>query len=155
MLPYLARRAVWLGVYLLFVLAPVLALLLGDLPPTRGFWTEFSSAIAYVGLAMMGLQFGLTARFRYVTEPWSEDVIYYFHRQLSLVALALVIAHPIIIFILHPGTLRLLNFFEAPPVARWASLSTYALIALVVMSMWRVQSRIPHGYGISRTSCWR
>jgi hypothetical protein len=25
---------------------------------------------------MMGLQFGLTARFRYVTEPWGEDVIY-------------------------------------------------------------------------------
>jgi predicted ferric reductase len=71
-----ARRAVWLTVYLLFVLAPVLALLTGDLPPARDFWTEFSSAIAYVGLAMMGLQFGLTARFRDVTEPWGEDVIY-------------------------------------------------------------------------------
>ena len=83
-----ARRAVWLTVYLLFVLAPVLALLMGDVPPARDFWTEFSSAIAYVGLAMMGLQFGLTARFRYVTEPWGEDVIYHFHRLLSLVALA-------------------------------------------------------------------
>ncbi len=28
---------------------------------------------------MMGLQFGLTARFRYVTDPWGEDVIYHFH----------------------------------------------------------------------------
>src|SRR5215469_8304815 len=142
MLPYLARRAVWLSVYLVFVLAPVLALLLGDLPPTRGFWTEFSSAIAYVGLAMMGLQFGLTARFRYVTEPWGEDVIYHFHRLLSLLALGLVIAHPIILFILNPARLRLLNFFTAPPVARWAALSTYALIALVVTSLWRVQLRI-------------
>jgi predicted ferric reductase len=88
---------------------------------------------------MMGLQFGLTARFRYVTEPWGEDVIYHFHRLLSLVALGLVIVHPIILFILDPARLRLLNFFEAPPVARWASLSTYALIALVVMSLWRVQ----------------
>jgi predicted ferric reductase len=127
---------------LLFVLAPVMALLVGDLPPARGFWTEFSSAIAYVGLGIMGLQFGLTARFRHVTEPWGEDVIYHFHRQLSLVALGLVIAHPIIIFILQPSRLRLLNFFEAPPVARWASLSTYALIALVVMSLWRVQLKI-------------
>lgn len=142
MLPPIARRAAWLAVYSLFVLAPVFALLMGDLPPARDFWTEFSSAIAYVGLAMMGLQFGLTARFRYVTEPWGEDVIYHFHRRLSLVALGLVIAHPIILFVLNPARLRLLNFVEAPPVARWASLSTYALIALVVTSLWRVQLRI-------------
>jgi predicted ferric reductase len=142
MLPYVARRTVWLIVYLLFVLGPVLALLMGSLPPARGFWTEFSSAIAYVGLAMMGLQFGVTARFRYVTEPWGEDVIYHFHRLLSLVALALVVAHPIILFIVDPSRLRLLNSFTAPPVARWAALSTYSLIALVVMSLWRTQLKI-------------
>ena len=137
-----SRRAVWLTLYLLFVLGPVFALLMGDHAPARNFWTEFSSAIAYVGLAIMGLQFGLTARFRYVTEPWGEDVIYHFHRLLSLLALALVIAHPIILFILNPARLRLLNFFVAPPVARWASASTYALIALVVTSLWRVQLRV-------------
>jgi predicted ferric reductase len=142
MLPFVARRAVWLIVYLLFVLAPVLALLMGDHPPVRDFWTEFSSAIGYVGLAMMGLQFGLTARFRYVTEPWGEDVIYHFHRLLTLVALGLVIAHPIILFILNPARLRLLNFVTAPPVARWAAVSTYSLIALVVTSLWRVQLKI-------------
>ena len=38
---------------------------------------------------MMGLQFGLTARFRHVTAPLGEDVIYHFHRQISLAALAL------------------------------------------------------------------
>jgi len=90
----------------------------------------------------MGLQFGLTARFRYVTEPWGEDVIYHFHRQLSLAAVCLVIAHPIILFIDQPNRVRLLNFFEAPPVARWASLSTYSAIALVVMSLWRARLRI-------------
>ena len=56
--------------YPLFVLGPLFALLAGRLPPPRDFFTEFSAAIAYAGLAMMGLQFGLTARFRYVTEPW-------------------------------------------------------------------------------------
>jgi predicted ferric reductase len=72
---------VWIVLYLLFILAPLFALLAGSLPPTRDFWTEFSVAIGYAGLAMMGLQFGLTARFRYVTEPWGEDVIYHFHRR--------------------------------------------------------------------------
>ncbi len=80
------------------------ALLLGTLPPARDFWTEFSVAIGYVGLAIMGLQFGLTSRFRYVTDPWGEDVIYHFHRRISLVAVGLVIAHPIILFVVRPGT---------------------------------------------------
>ena len=82
MLRYRVRGAVWVVVYLLFILAPLFALLAGSWPPERGFWTEFSVALGYSGLAMMGLQFGLTARSRYVTKPWGEDVIYHFHRQI-------------------------------------------------------------------------
>ena len=43
------------SIYLLFILAPLFALLAGSLPATRDFWTEFSVAIGYSGLAMMGL----------------------------------------------------------------------------------------------------
>ena len=95
-----SRATAWVVGYLVFVLAPLFALLIGTVGPARDFWTEFSAAIGYAGLAMMGLQFGLTARFRRVTEPWGEDVLYHLHRQLSLVAVALVIAHPVILFIL-------------------------------------------------------
>jgi len=52
-LRYAAHGAVWLILYLVFILAPLLALLAGSLPPTRDFWTEFSVAIGYAGLAMM------------------------------------------------------------------------------------------------------
>jgi hypothetical protein len=51
-----------------------LALLLCELPPAHDFWAEFSAAIAYTVLAMMELQFELTARFRYVTGSKGEDV---------------------------------------------------------------------------------
>src|SRR5258708_39397478 len=96
------RGAVWILVYLLFILAPLFALLAGSHAPTRGFWTEFSVALGYSGLAMMGLQFGLTARFRYITGLWGEDVIYHFHRQISLVAVGLVVAHPLILVAVQP-----------------------------------------------------
>ena len=142
MLLYTKRGAVWIILYLFFVLAPLFALLAGSLPPARDFWTEFSVAIGYAGLAMMGLQFGLTARFRYVTEPWGEDVIYHFHRQVSLIAVGLVIAHPIILFVVRPELLVLLNSITAPWRARFAALSVYSLIALVVTALWRVQLKI-------------
>jgi predicted ferric reductase len=141
---YTVRGTVWLLLYLLFILAPLFALLMSSLPPARGFWTEFSVAIGYAGLAMMGLQFGLTARFRYVTEPWGEDVIYHFHRQLSLIAVALVIAHPLILFAVRPELIALLNSFRAPWRARFAAISTYSLIALVVTAIWRVKLRIKY-----------
>jgi len=142
MFSYTWRGAVWIILYLFFILAPLFVLLAASLPPSRDFWTEFSAAIGYAGLAMMGLQFGLTARFRYVTEPWGEDVIYHFHRQVSLIAVGLVIAHPLILFVVRPELLGLLNSITAPWRARWAALSVYSLIALIVMALWRVQLKI-------------
>jgi predicted ferric reductase len=140
--PYAVRGTVWVIVYLFFILAPLFALLAAPLPPTRDFWTEFSVAIGYSGLAMMGLQFGLTARFRYVTDPWGEDVIYHFHRRISLIAVGLVVAHPLILFAVRPELLALLNSITAPWRARFAALSTYSLIALVAMALWRAKWNI-------------
>ena len=77
-----------------------------------------------------------------MTEPWGEDVIYHFHRQISLVAVVLVVAHPIILFIVRPELLALLNSFTAPWRARFAALSTYSLIALVAMAVWRTKLRL-------------
>ena len=141
---YTLRGAIWGVLYLFFVLGPLFALLAGPLPPSRDFWTEFSVAIGYVGLAMMGLQFGLTARFRYITEPWGEDVIYHLHRKLSLIAVALALAHPIILFVVRPELLALLNSIQAPWRARFAAVSTYSLIALVVMALWRAKWNIKY-----------
>ena len=138
------RGVAWIAVYLIFILAPLFALLAGSPPLARDFWTEFSVAIGYSGLAMMGLQFGLTARFRSITQPWGEDVIYHFHRQLSLIAVALVVAHPIILFVVRPELLALLNSIQAPWRARFAALSTYSLIALVAMALWRTKLKLSY-----------
>jgi predicted ferric reductase len=139
---YTVRGAVWISVYLLFILAPLFALLAGSWPPARGFWTEFSVALGYAGLAMMGLQFGLTARFRYVTEPWGEDVIYHFHRQISLIAVGLVVTHALIQFLAQPQLFAPAEVLEAPVGAWFAVLSICSLIALVVMALWRATLRI-------------
>jgi predicted ferric reductase len=141
-LHYVVRGAVWVFIYLLFILAPLFALLAGSFLPARDFWTELSVAIGYAGLAMMGLQFGLTARFRHVTKPWGEDVIYQFHRQLSLVAVALVILHPIILFGVRPGRLSMLNFFQTTWRVRFGTASLYLLLLLVAMGLWRTKMKI-------------
>jgi predicted ferric reductase len=139
---YAVRGTVWVILYLVFILAPLFALLAGSRPPARGFWTEFSVAIGYSGLAMMGLQFGLTARFRYITEPWGEDVIYHFHRQISLIAVGLVVAHPLIMFAVRPELFALPDYNEVPWGAVFAFLSLFSLVALVVTALWRAKLKI-------------
>ena len=137
------RGAVWVIAYLFFILAPLFALSGRGHCRRRAISGRSSrSRLGYAGLAIMGLQFGLTARFRYVTDPWGEDVIYHFHRQISLIAVGLVVAHPLILFIVRPELLALLNSITAPWRARFAALSTYSLIALVVMALWRAKLSI-------------
>jgi predicted ferric reductase len=143
-LSYAVHGTIWIAVYLLFILAPLFALLAGTWPPARDFWTEFAVALGYSGLAMMGLQIGLTARFRYVTKPWGEDVIYHFHRQISLIAVGLIVAHAVILTAGRPQMLAPLNMLQAPWSARFAIVSIVALIALVVAALWRVRLKISY-----------
>jgi predicted ferric reductase len=141
-LNYAVHGTIWIAVYLLFILAPLFALLAGTWPPARDFWTEFAVALGYSGLAMMGLQIGLTARFRYVTKPWGEDVIYHFHRQISLIAVGLIVTHAVVLTAGRPQMLAPLNMLQAPWSARFAIVSIGALIALVVAALWRVRLKI-------------
>jgi predicted ferric reductase len=133
----IAQGAFWISVYLLLTLAPLFVMLIGPRPPGRSFWTEFSVAIGFVGLAIMGMQFLLTARFRGITAPYGMDIVYHFHRQISWVAFALVLAHPIILFWERPETLQLLNVFTAPWRARLGLASIIVLLVLIITTIWR------------------
>jgi predicted ferric reductase len=134
----------WVIIYLLITLAPLLILMAGSRLPGRDFWRDFSVALGFAGLGMMALQFALTARFKTVRAPYGIDLVYFFHRQISVVAFVLILAHPIILFISDPETLGLLNVFTAPWRARAAVTATLALIILVVISIWRKQLKIDY-----------
>ncbi len=134
----------WVVVYLALTLAPLLILLVGQRPPGRAFYRDFSVALGFAGLAMMALQFALTARFRFLKAPYGSDIVYFFHRQISLVAFVLILAHPLLLFVFDPQTLGLLNVFSAPWRARAAVTATLALIALVLISVFRKQWKIEY-----------
>ncbi|OZA91297.1 MAG: oxidoreductase, partial [Burkholderiales bacterium 34-67-9] len=140
----LAAAVVWVGVYLLLVAAPLLVLLVGPVPPGAGFWWDFSMALGFAGMAMMGVQFALTARFRRASAPFGIDIIYYFHRYVAVIALALVLAHYLIIRIDNPQVLGALNPLETPwfMSAGRAALLLFAVV--IVTSLWRKPLRIEY-----------
>ena len=141
---YATKGLFWIGVYLLLILAPLAILLIEPVPPGNGFWWDVSLALGFAGTAMMGILFFQTARFRRVSAPFGIDIIYYFHRQVALIAVLFIVAHPIILLILKP---QLVDLFKpgVAPAHLWGAVgSTVALLALVVTSVWRKQLNLDY-----------
>ena len=114
----IAIAAVWIGVYIFIVLLPLLILLLHPAPSGREFWLDFSVALGFIGLAMMVLQFALTARIRTIEAAYGIDIILQFHRYTSIVAFLLILVHPIILFVNDPENAATAEFFLQPPGGR-------------------------------------
>jgi predicted ferric reductase len=134
----------WIGVYLLVTLAPLFILLAGPRPAGREFWRDLSVGLGYCGFAMVGLQFVLTARFKTLKAPYGSDIVYFFHRQISLVTFVLIAAHPLMLFIFDPTHLGLLNLVTAPWAARFGVVAILSLGALISLSVWRKRLRIEY-----------
>ena len=140
----IVQGILWIGVYLLVTLAPLFILLAGPRPAGREFWRDLSVGLGFCGLAMLGLQFVLTARFKVIKAPYGSDIVYYFHRQISLVIFALIASHPIMLFIFDPKHLGLLNLVTAPWAARFGVTALAALGALISLSIWRKKLQIEY-----------
>jgi predicted ferric reductase len=140
----LAQAVLWVAVYLLLVSAPLLALVLGPAPPGTAFWWDFSMGLGFAGMAMMGMQFALTARFRRAAAPFGIDIIYYFHRYAAVIALALLAGHFLILRIRYAPSLGALDPREAPWRMTAGRIALLLFAVLVVTSLWRKQMRLEY-----------
>ncbi len=125
-----------MAVYLLLAIAP-LPLSLISLDPGRGFWVNLSVALGFVGLALMGLQFVLAARFVRATETFGIDIVLQVHRQMTVIITVCLFAHPIVLMFWDSRYLALLNVFTSPLRAKFAVGSIVFLLILIITSVWR------------------
>jgi predicted ferric reductase len=127
----------WIGLYVALAALPLAAALIRPVPPARGVWIEFAVGLGFVALAMLGLQFALTARFRRIAAPYGLDTLLHFHRQAGLVAFGLALVHPLILFIAEPAFLAFLDpragLIRAG--ALWALLG--CLVLVIGLTLWR------------------
>lgn len=133
----------WSFLYLLLVAAPLL-LLFAVAPDGIAPGWDLSLAFGFSGIAIMGLQFALTSRFRRATAPFGVDIIYYFHRLVALVGMLLLLAHFAIIRVGWPEALGPLNPFEAPGYTTAGRAALLLFLIIIVTSLWRKQLRIEY-----------
>jgi predicted ferric reductase len=138
-----ARRLGWLSLHLLVAVAP-LALCLPQLKPGRGFLVDFSVALGFVALSVLGLQFALAARFSRSSAPFGIDAVLTYHRQISFLAVLAAFGHPALLFLADDRYRVLLDLVHLPRRAALAWLSVGALLVLMVTSIWRRALRLPY-----------
>ncbi len=132
----------WIAIYLGLVIAPVVCLLLGTVPPGNGFWVDVALAMGYAALAMMGVQFVLTARFRRASAPFGIDIIYYFHRLMAVFGFVLILMHAVVLLLNKPGLSGRIFSPEIPLHAIAAVASVLLFAVLIAASVWRKQLSI-------------
>src|SRR5262245_56427408 len=144
----LAVRAVFSVIaYLGVVIAPLVFAAIGGSRPDLGFATNLSVAFGFVGLAMMGLEFALVARFEAVAAPFGQDALLQFHRQIGYVGLGFVLVHVALSAQWRELWAKLTFSPDAsatPALVMLGSVAALALIALVITSVWRRQLRISY-----------
>lgn len=136
---YSFRHAfLWLGIYILLCLIPLLIAITGLIPEYRDFWIEFGVALGFLGLGMFALQFVFSGRFINIAPSFGMDNVLHFHRKMGIIAFLFVLTHPITLIIAHP---EFMSYFDPrinAPRAAALSFATASLILLTVTSLWRI-----------------
>jgi predicted ferric reductase len=136
------RGIAWLGILIGICVAPLVFALMSTNRAGQGFWTDFSVALGFVGLALMGIEFVLVARVKTIAEPFGTDALIDFHRQIGYAGLAFVLIH-----VALSAELRKVKSFtpaETPSRVWFGAVAAAALMVLVVTSVWRRQLRLSY-----------
>ena len=138
----LARCALWLGLYVILALFPVpwISPLRGQ---AAGFVPQFGAILGSVALSILAMQTVLTARFSLLAPPFGSDVLYAFHRGMSLVALLFAILHPVLM-LGFPAALGLFVPWQAGLAAGAGAVAFWMLLLLLATSVGRRRLHIPY-----------
>src|SRR5690242_6474118 len=129
------RGIAWLGIFMGICVAPLVFALMSTNQPGQGLWTDFSVALGFVGLSLMGVEFALVARVKTFAEPFGTDGVIEFHREIGYTGLIFVLIHVAI-----SADWAQANPFtpsDTPARVWFGGIAAAALIVLVASSVWR------------------
>lgn len=141
------RGIIFFGLYFFLITLPLdIALLANTTRFAKPFIVEVAVGAGFIGFSLMALEFALISRIEAASQPFGEDSLQMFHNIMGVVALGLLLFHPIVlVFNGYPANCWLNPFASCGNLATTtASLAVYALLLLVFTSIWQKQLRIPY-----------
>ncbi len=136
----------WWGValvviYAVLVTSGLLAAALANPLTDHGFVYELGRSFALAGIALLTMQFVLTARFRWLDRPFGLDALYKYHKSIAVLILGLLVMHPILLALGGAG-FRLIYRLGAPWPIWFGRVALVLLLAQVLGAAFRTQLRI-------------
>jgi predicted ferric reductase len=141
------RGIIFFGLYFVLITLPLdIALLANTTRVPKPFIVEVAVGAGFIGFSLMAMEFALISRIEAASQPFGEDSLQLFHNIMGVVALGLLLFHPIVLVLNgYPANCWLNPFASCGNLATTtASLSLYALLLLVVSSLWQKRLRIPY-----------
>jgi len=92
-----ARAAAWILAYLVLVFAPLVLVALFGPPPHGGTAAWLGRAAALLAFPVLVMQVVLGSRLKPLHRPFGLDAVMLFHKGMALVAVSLLVAHPLLI----------------------------------------------------------
>lgn len=129
--------------YLILLFLPLILVWL--LIPRSGydFLTEMGKSAALLAIGLIILQPVLSARLKAVERPIGLDMIFHFHKAMPLIALILLLCHPILLS-MGAGSWELLTSWQLPWYILLGKATLILLLVNVIISLWR--KKISMGY---------
>ena len=140
------KAFLWLLLYFLLALLPLVIAVPGRIPEYRGFALEAGVALGFIGLGMLGLQFLFSGRIKQIAPTYGMDNILQYHREMGILAFLFIMAHPLIIIISDPEFLIYFSPAENLPRAFALVFALVAVIILTASSLWRLKFGLSYEY---------
>ena len=139
----LSRAVIWVAGFVLLAISPLLLLITTPRPPATHFAWDFAIGLGFGAATLLLLMSLLIARFKLLTAPFGIDIIYYFHRQVALLMMLLVLAHVFTLLSVEPLLIYLIRW-PGDPVVWTGTGATITIIALIVTALARKRLHIAY-----------
>jgi predicted ferric reductase len=132
-----SKGFLWIGIYMLLALLPLILAVVGNTPPYRDFWMELGVGLGFAGLGMLAVQCFFSGRFIQVAPGYGMDNILQYHRDAGIIAFIFVMAHPVIILLSNPEFISYFDPTVNAPRAIGLIIVTISLFLILSSSLWR------------------
>ena len=92
------RGIIFFGLYFVLITLPLdIALLANTTRLPKPFIVEVAVGAGFIGFSLMAMEFALISRIEAASQPFGEDSLQLFHNIMGVVALSLLLFHPIVL----------------------------------------------------------
>ncbi|MBD3290776.1 oxidoreductase [candidate division KSB1 bacterium] len=125
-------------IYILIVLSPLALIFINGPFTDHGYLYEMGKAFALMGFVIVGMQFILSSRRKWIERPYGLDMIFSFHKAMAVLGGILILLHPVLLS-LGSGNFKLLTSLSLPWYIWLGKFGLFLILIQIIISLFRIK----------------